>query len=71
MQNKKTQIYEIKISGLLEERWSSWFENLELTQEEGNTLLTGDILDQSALHGILNRIRDLNFFLISVNRVNL
>lgn len=43
-----------------------WFDNLDITHEKGNTVLTGPVIDQSALHGLLNRIRDFNLTLISV-----
>ena len=57
----------IKIKGNLDEQWADWFENLEINFDGKNTILSGHIEDQSALHGILNRIRDLNLTLISVN----
>jgi hypothetical protein len=62
------EYYEIKIKGQLDTRWSDWFAGLELTHlEEDETLLAGLLPDQSALHGILERIRDLNLTLISVS----
>ncbi len=61
--------YEIKIKGCLDPRWSDWFAGLTLTHLEGDvTLLSGPLHDQAALHGLLERIRDLNLTLISVNR---
>jgi hypothetical protein len=61
------EYYEIKIKGHLDPGWSDWFEGLQLTHLEGNqTLLAGLLSDQAALHGILERIRDLNISLISV-----
>ena len=61
------EYYEIKIKGHLGPRWSDWFAGLELTHLEGNTtLLSGLLPDQAALHGLLERIRDLNLTLISV-----
>ena len=62
-----TEQYEIKIKGRLDPRWSDWFASLTLTHLEGSeTLLSGPLPDQAALHGLLERIRDLNLKLISV-----
>ena len=61
--------YEIKIEGLLDPRWSDWFAGLKLTDlEGGETLISGSLPDQVALHGVLERVRDLNLKLISVTR---
>jgi hypothetical protein len=61
------EYYEIKIKGHLDSRWSDWFAGLQLTHLDGNeTLLAGHLPDQAALHGMLERIRDLNLTLISV-----
>lgn len=61
------EYYEIKIKGRLDQRWLEWFGGLQLTYlEENTTLLSGSLPDQSALHGLLERIRDLNLTLISV-----
>lgn len=65
------EYYEIKIKGYLDQRWSDWFEKLELKHLEGNeTLLSGLLPDQAALHGLIERIRDLNLTLISVTSGN-
>lgn len=58
---------QIKIEGRLSEDWAEWFENFEINFEDSYTILSGDVPDHSALHGILNKIRDLNLTLISVN----
>ena len=61
------EYYEIKIRGHLDPRWSDWFAGLKLTHLEGDgTLLSGPLPDQAALHGLLERVRDLNLRLISV-----
>ncbi len=62
--------YEICILESISDRWLEWFGEFTLTHiPSGETLLTGPIADQSALHGLLARIRDLNLTLISVNRI--
>ena len=61
---------EIRLQGHLDERWADWFEGLTITQEEnGETRLTGQVVDQAALHGLLRKVRDLGLPLISVNRL--
>ena len=57
----------IKVEGILDSKWQDWFEGMEISYEEENTILKGTVSDESHLHGILNRIRDLNLKLISVN----
>lgn len=67
--------YEIEIQGRLEERWSHWFDDMDITvknQPSGPTvtILSGMVVDQAALHGLLNRIRDLGIPLLSVQLIN-
>ena len=67
--NGKT--YQIKIKGHLSKSWADWFDGLTFTNKsDGTTTLTGKIVDQAALHGLLKKIRDLGLPLISVNQVN-
>lgn len=64
------QCYEIRIKGHLDDRWAEWFDGLIITlEEDSNTLLTGPVADQAALHGLLKKVRDLGMILVSVNRV--
>ena len=63
-------VYQIRIKGHLSQQWTDWFEGLAITQDEdGNTLLTGSLIDQAVLHGILKKVRDLGMPLLSVNSV--
>jgi hypothetical protein len=66
----QTIVYQIRLKGHLSSQWTEWFEGLTITlEEDGNTLLTGPVIDQSALHGLLKKVRDLGIPLLSVNRV--
>jgi len=60
--------YQIKVKGNLGSQWSDWFEGMIIESEGAVTTITGKVLDQSALHGLLVRIRDLGLPLISVKR---
>jgi hypothetical protein len=63
-------VYQIKIKGHLGCEWTDWFEGLTITlQDNGETLLTGPVIDQAALHGLLRKVRDLGMPLLSVGRV--
>lgn len=62
--------YDIRVAGHLDAAWADWFTGLTITPEEnGDTLLTGPVVDQAALHGLLRKVRDLGVPLISVARV--
>jgi hypothetical protein len=66
----KQEFYQIRIEGHLAASWSSWFEEMDIRHEEnGETVLSGPIVDQAALHGVLMKIRDLGLTLIKVKRV--
>ncbi len=61
--------YQIRIKGHLGSQWTDWFEGLTITlEDDGDTLLTGEVVDQAALHGLLRKVRDLGMPLLSVNR---
>ena len=64
--------YEIRLKGHLETRWAAWFDGLSLTHEsDGTTTIHGVIVDQAALHGVLQKVRDLGLPLVSVTQVDL
>ena len=63
-------VYEIRVPGHLDSHWSEWFDGLTLTPlETGETVISGTVMDQAALHGILIKVRDLGLPLLSVVRV--
>jgi hypothetical protein len=63
-------VYELKVASSLSDQWAAWFDGLDLARDDqGNTLISGTITDQAALHGVLARIRDLNLILLSVMRM--
>ncbi len=65
-----TFVYEIKVEGLVDELWAEWFNGMTITYVNNvETILVGELQDQSALHGVLERIRDLGLNLISVRRI--
>ena len=63
--------YEIRIEGHLEPRWAAWFDGLALTSEaDGTTVLHGSVADQAALHGLLQKLRDVGLPLVSITEVH-
>ncbi len=67
MDRNQTMFYQIRLRGHLGAQWASWFEGLTITLDDsGDTLLTGPVVDQAALHGLLRKVRDLGMPLVSV-----
>jgi hypothetical protein len=62
--------YEIRVEGTLDSCWEAWFDGLEVRNERSETVLSGLLIDQSALHGALAKIRDIGLCLISVQRLD-
>jgi hypothetical protein len=62
--------YEIRVAGVLDSRWAAWFNGLQITGQAEETVISGLIADQPALHGLLTRVRDLGLCLISVRRLD-
>ena len=58
--------YEIRVKGILDRRWTAWFEDLQISSDGEDTVISGPVADQAALHGLLTKVRDLGLFLISV-----
>lgn len=66
----RPMVYEIRVKGHLGSQWTEWFGGMAITREDnGDTLLTGPVVDQAALHGLLKKVRDLGMPLISAIRV--
>ena len=64
-------VYDIRVAGQIDTQWSAWLDGLTITHPHpGEAMISGDIVDQAALHGMLNRIRNLNLALISVTRID-
>ena len=65
-------VYEIRLKGQIDQRWAAWFDDLAVTNtEDDETVLVGPVVDQTALHGLLAKVRDLNLPLVSVRRIGL
>jgi hypothetical protein len=61
--------YEIRVKGALDARWQTWFEGMTITTSDDETIISGTVVDQAALHSLLQRIRDLGLPLIAVNQI--
>lgn len=69
--SSQSMVYRIRVQGHLDHRWTDWFEGLTITlADNGDTLLTGPVADQAALHGLLRKVRDLGLPLLSVTRLD-
>ncbi len=62
--------YEIRVKGILDGRWTAWFEGLQVSSDGEDTVISGSVADQAALHGLLTKVRDLGLFLISVRHLD-
>ena len=69
-QHHEAGLYEIRVRGHLESRWAAWFDGMSLTHEtDGTTNISGPVVDQAALHGLLHTLRDTGLPLVSVTQV--
>ena len=67
----ETETYEIRVQGHLDRRWSAWFDGMEITAvDDGSTLIRGQVADQAALHGLIQKVRDLGLPLVSVTHTH-
>ena len=62
--------YEMRVAGVLDGRWAAWFDGLQISGQGEETVICGPVADQSALHGLLTKVRDLGLCLISVRRLD-
>jgi hypothetical protein len=65
----RSATYQIRVQGLLDPQWADWFDGFVLTHEGSETLLTGRVSDQAALHGLINKLQDLGLTLLLVQRL--
>ena len=68
---EETAVYEIRVKGILKQRWNHWFDGMTITTHAdlGETTISGEVVDQSALHGLLNKIRDLGVPLLALKQI--
>jgi hypothetical protein len=62
--------YDIRVRGVLDSQWSAWFDGLQVTSDGHETSIAGPVTDQSALHGLLAKVRDLGLELLAVRRID-
>jgi len=68
----QSSIYEIRIKGHLDRDWSDWFEGMRITlEDDGNTLISGPVMDQASLYGLLKRVHQIGLQLISINEIEI
>ena len=67
----ETAVYEIRVRGILKQQWNHWFEGMTITtdSDRGETIISGEVIDQAALHGLLNKIRDLGVPLLALQQL--
>ena len=62
--------YELRVEGVLDSRWTAWFQGLQVKSEGRETVISGPLVDQPALHGLLVKVRDLGLTLLAVRRLD-
>jgi hypothetical protein len=62
--------YEIRVEGVLDQQWTAWFEGLAINSDHSQTVISGPVADQAALHGLLNRVCDLGLVIVCVRRLD-
>jgi hypothetical protein len=62
--------YEVRVEGVLDQQWTAWFEGLAIDSDHSQTVISGPVTDQAALHGLLNRVCDLGLVIVSVLRLD-
>lgn len=65
------EMYQIYVKGVLSSEWTEWFDGMQIGSDgQGNTIMNGLVVDQAALHGLLDRVRDLGLTLLSVSKID-